>query len=98
VLDPQRLAQSREVGGVLGGVVGPQVDALSSQTAITPRGGLDMQAPRRRGVVRKADRVRVDLIDPRAGELGLGVELPALVHDDQRPVPVQPGRNQIRYL
>lgn len=94
--DPQRHAQVGEVSGVLGRVIGTEVDPLLDETSVASPCRRRLQASRRRGVVDQTDPAGDELETLRAEQKRLGERHPALVHENELSVAVEPFVDQSR--
>ena len=96
LLDPERDPQGGEVGSVLGGVVGRQVDALAGQPVPARPGGRVALGGNRRIEGGQAERFALDGVDLRADQRWLSVRGAALVNEDDFPVGVDAlGHGQV---
>ena len=94
--DPQRRPQVGEVGGVLGRVVGAEVDPSLGQTPVAGPRRRHLCAPGRRGVIDQTYAAGDEPGTLRAEERRLGEAHPALVHENELSVAVEPGVDRCR--
>jgi hypothetical protein len=83
LLDVESLAQIGEIGGVFAGIEGAEIDPLADQAIVTGRGRHHVHHSSLGVIVGKADGDCVKGIDLGAGQQRLGVQDPALIHDDE---------------
>jgi hypothetical protein len=94
--DLERRAQVGEVGGVLGRVVSGQVDPLDDEAPAAGPGGGRLPAPGRGGVVDETDPAGDEPQTLQARQIRLGEGHPALVHENELSIAVQPCVDQSR--